>query len=217
MGGKRKSLEKSAESKIDRNYAERHANANAFENRLANSPAGSIDTALGGRGRETYEEFASTGGFSPEDRERFLERSTSAIPGIYGRQEQELERRSAISGGGGPGFTASRARLQRMKSQDVSNAKVDAQGELSSQVRSGRMAGAGGLATTRAQAGQEYLQGEALRLQNKIQTGQLDAADIAALVAMRNDSPGLFDQIMKGIQVGAGAVTGLAGAFGGGK
>ena len=62
------------------------------------------DTGFSGAGREGYQEFATTGGFSPEQADRFRRAGTRAVPAIYGRAKEEGERRLALQGGYSPGF-----------------------------------------------------------------------------------------------------------------
>ena len=195
-----------------------------------------ITGASYGRGREGYEEFSRTGGFSPGEREAFLRRSTAPTAAIYGRARDEMMRRLAIQGGYSPGFSSSMARATRQASQAGAEASLAGNVELANMVRAGRLEGLGGLERTREAAGEEYLAGvgglertreaagsealnrlelaqrglsqsDVLRLQNRIQTGQLDSNDMAILQNLRNSSPSLFQNIMQGIGVVSGAAA----------
>ena len=76
------------------------------------------DTGFSGAGREGYQEFATTGGFSPEQADRFRRAGTRAVPAIYGRAKEEGERRLALQGGYSPGFESGQARLTRQAAQE---------------------------------------------------------------------------------------------------
>src|SRR3990172_6430115 len=120
------------------------------------------------------------------------------------------------------------ARATRQASQAGAEASLAGNVELANMVRAGRLEGIGGLERTREAAGGEYLAGvgglertreaagsealnrlelaqrglsqsDVLRLQNRIQTGQLDSNDVAILQNLRNSSPSLFQNIMQGI------------------
>lgn len=110
-----------------------------------------------GWGREIYDEFARTGGFSPGDRENFLRSSGRAATAGFARNRDELTRRLALQGGYMPGYTTSMARIERERANRASEARTDANVALSEQIREGRLAGAGGLESTRRNIGIERL------------------------------------------------------------
>lgn len=180
--------------------------------------------------RSGYSNMAVTGGFDPGQKESFLRRATSPITAMYARAKDELNRRRAIQGGG-PGFTSSDARITRQGANAGADTSLNANVELNNQVRQGRMSGLGGLTTlaTAEQggkvAGQDALQRytqmgiaglsdlDTTELRNRLQTGQISQSDAQLLAQLASQDKSTFDKIMQGVQVGAGAVAGVAGAL----
>lgn len=108
-----------------------------------------------GRGREGYQQFADTGGFTPEERAAFVRSSTRAAGAGYAANQDQLNRRLAIQGGYMPGFTSSAARLTRQGAEEGAQAATDANVRLQQMINANKMAGLGGLETTREAAGKE--------------------------------------------------------------
>lgn len=89
----------------------------------------------------------------------------------------------------------------------------NANASLESSVAQGKIAGQDAL--------QRYLntgiaalnQNDILTLQNRLQSGQMSQADAQLLEHLAAQQKSTYDQIMQGVQVGAGAVAGIAGAF----
>jgi len=195
-----------------------------------------------GRGREGYQDFAITGGFSPGEKEQFLRRSTAPTAAIYSRAKDDLMRRASIQGGYTPGFAAAGGRLARHSAQTGAEASLAGNVELAEQVRKGKLEGLGGLERTRREAGQEALevsretargaqvgqelltrvaalglsainQNDILELQNRLQSGNISQADAELLNRLSTQNKSLFDSIMQGVGVAAGAIGSIAPVF----
>ena len=109
-----------------------------------------------GESEEGYRDFAKTGGFSDEQRQSFLRRGTAPTAAIYSSLRDRLNRGRALQGGYSPGFGGSSARLARHAAQAGSEASLNANVDLESQIRQGRALGLGGLGdTARTQQGLE--------------------------------------------------------------
>lgn len=189
--------------------------------RSATSPFASIYSTAR---RELERRRAVQGGYSP----------------TFGAEGEKLTRRTAqdIS----EGTMRARAELERQKREG----RIEGAGGLErTREAAGReyLEGVGGLERTREAAGQEARgqqeieqgqeqlelervalaqqglnQQDVLRLQSRLQSGALDNEDIKILAAVRENAPSLFQQIMQGIQIGAGVASsamtgGLSGAL----
>lgn len=181
--------------------------------------------------RSGYADMAMTGGYSPEDKTSFLRRATAPISAMYSRAKDELGRRLSLQGGYSPGFDASKSRILRQSSQAGADASLNANVALSDSVRSGKVAGLGGLTNIAALeqqgklAGQDALQRytqfglaalsdvDVNQLRNRMQSGQMSQFDSQLLATLAAQDKTTFDKIMQGISVAAGAVSGVAGAF----
>lgn len=181
--------------------------------------------------KKSYGEFAETGGFSTEDKEQFLRRSTAPVAAMYSRAQDELNRRAAVQGGYQPGFEESQSRLLRQASQGGAEASLEANVELANQVRQGKLAGTGGLerVAQTVQAGkiagqdalQRYIQFgvaglsdvDTTELRNRLQTGQMSQADAELLVQIAAQNKTLFENIMQGVSAVGGATAGILGAI----
>jgi hypothetical protein len=92
--------------------------------------------------RSGYKNFADTGGFSDAEKANFRTRATSGVDATYGILQQEAERRRALTGGmGGGGETA---QMARQLSQTQAQSSLNAEDDLASQIRTGKLAGLGG-------------------------------------------------------------------------
>jgi len=105
-----------------------------------NTLSGGLDRALPG-----YEEFAKTGGISDADRSNIRSRGAETGSAIFGNLRNEMARRGAVTGGYNPGGSASMARLAREQGIAAGKSARDTELDISDRVRSGRMAGLGGM------------------------------------------------------------------------
>lgn len=195
---------------------------------------------LDSRGYGGYKDFAETGGFKPGEKENFLRRATAPVAAVYSRGQDELNRRKTIQGGYMPGFDASTAKITRQAANVGAEANLNANNDFETQVRAGKVEGLRGMGTTVSNAesnaqstarnkiaGQDLLQRYAqmgvaalsdidqTELRNRLQSGQMSQADAQLLTMLAAQEKTTFEKIMQGIQVGAGAVSGIATAVNG--
>lgn len=94
------------------------------------------------RGYGVPKNFATTGGWSPEEMQNFRARTTATIPGFYDAMRRNLQQRQAISGGYGPGFDASSLALAREQARGGAAAALESEGSLQESIREGKKWGA---------------------------------------------------------------------------
>lgn len=112
----------------------------------ATGPSGNMDEH--GRIMSGYENFAKTGGMSPQDEANMRARSMSPIRSIYSGARRDVNRQSALQGGYSPNKTAALAKMAREQSQAGAEATTDVEAELGNMRRQGQLAGLGGMAQT---------------------------------------------------------------------
>jgi hypothetical protein len=100
------------------------------------------------RGGGVYDEFAQTGGLSAGDRGNIRSRATSTIPQFYSNMRDEANRNSTAQGGYGPGQAALMSRMGRGQAGAGADAALNAELGITDQVNKGRLAGAGGMASS---------------------------------------------------------------------
>jgi hypothetical protein len=114
------------------------------------------------QGGGVYDEFARTGGLSEGARSNIRSRATSTIPQFYANMKDEASRQAATQGGYGPGQAALMARFGRGQAAAGADASLNAELGITDKVNAGRLAGAGGMATS-AQAAQGLRTGNMLK------------------------------------------------------
>lgn len=154
---------------------------------------GGVDDAAMQRmqGGGVYDEFAKTGGLSAGDRANIRSRATSTIPQFYANMKNEAARGATTQGGYGPGQSALMARFGRGQAAAGADASLNAELGITDQVNKGRLAGAGGMASSSLAANQ-------LKTGNQL-TGWQSAGGM---------EKGLQDSIISGKEYGT---TGLEG------
>lgn len=93
-----------------------------------------------------YQEFADTGGYSEGDIADLRARGTSPVRAAYANAQQNIERAKAIGGGYSPNYVAATAKMTRDQSQQTADAMQSVNAKLAEDIRSGKLAGLGGLA-----------------------------------------------------------------------
>lgn len=197
------------------------------------SDTGGIDESKTGYG--TYTNMAMTGGFTPDQEQEFLRKSTAGTAATYGNISDQMNRSKSLQGGYSPGFDASAAKAARAGSQAIGEAGLSGNVALHQQETANKLAGAAGQTQVQQSeqagkiAGQDALQkysqfgisslnqDDMTQLQNRLQSGQLSMADSQLLAQLASQDKTAFQNIMQGIQgiggAAAGALTG-AGAIG---
>jgi hypothetical protein len=104
--------------------------------------------------RSVYQNFAETGGYSPQDVQDLRARGIAPTRAVYENAQSDIDRQRKLSGGYGPQYVAAKAKLTRDLAQGISDTNVNVNAQLADAIRSGKLAGAGGLnQTDQAQLG----------------------------------------------------------------
>lgn len=111
-----------------------------------------------------YDELADTGGWSEDDRTRFRQENAAQTPAVFDRLGENLRRRRTITGGEGGGIDREGAMLARQAAQENSRAVRGGNLELGESIRSGRVTGLAGALSGR------------MGLQNSINQGRMFGA-----------------------------------------
>lgn len=106
---------------------------------------GALTSAIGG-----YQNFANTGGFSPQDIQDIRARAIGPTRSIYSSAQSNIDRQRALQGGYSPNYTAATAKMARDLSQQISDANVNANASIAQMIQQGKLAGLGGLSSTGA-------------------------------------------------------------------
>lgn len=180
--------------------------------------------------RSGYSDLAMTGGFTPVEKESFLRRATAPVSAMYSRMRDTLSRNKTLTGGMG-NYDASTRRLTRDAATSGAEASLGANVDLANQIRTGKQAGLAGQTSLLGMEQQGKIQGQdALQkytqfgaaalsdvdvneLRNRLQVGQMSQADAQLLTTLAAQDKTLFDKIMQGVSVAAGAASGVAGAL----
>lgn len=120
-----------------------------------------------GETRGGYQKFADTGGFSESDISDYMHYATAPSKAFYARTKDDMNRRNTLQGGYSPGFSASASRLTRQGSQAASEASLAGRTNLAGQIREGKLAGLGGL---------ERSDSADIGLEESIRSGRLSGA-----------------------------------------
>jgi len=104
---------------------------------------GAINNALSG-----YQNFANTGGFSPEDIQNLRERAIAPTRSIYASAQSNIDRQRALNNGYSPNYTAAQAKLARDLSQSIADSQTNANAGIAQMVQQGKLYGLAGLSGT---------------------------------------------------------------------
>jgi hypothetical protein len=172
-----------------------------------------------------WQNFATTGGFSPEDIANIRARSVSPIRAMYSNALANLTRQKALTGGYSPNAPAAYAQMMRQQSANAADASTNAEAMIAELLQRGKLSGLqgmnqlygetpGAMATAgniRNVTNQQLLGYQGL--QNDIAKNRVGAQLGASQV------PGNFQQAlgniggtMKLIGAGAGMLSGIPGA-----
>lgn len=106
-----------------------------------------------------YQQFANTGGYSPEDVSNIRSRALSPTRAVYANAQQNVNRQRALQGGYSPGFGTLQARMAREQSQGLSDASTNANAGIAQMVQEGKLRGLQGMSSlygTRQNAPSDY-------------------------------------------------------------
>lgn len=187
---------------------------------------GGFDPRVSGRLGDQWNTMSLTGGYTPEQIAAIRGRSNAEIPAVFGRTMEGIRRQRALQGGYSPGATAALAKSGRDMAQTAATTVRDTEVDLADRQRQGKLIGMQGSQGLQESLRQGRLAGiGGLGQQQQTALGQanlLDANKLSAM-GMNNDqikammdlqtklafTPGIFDNIMRGV----GAATGMASAF----
>lgn len=110
---------------------------------VINNPTVSAENIARMRGNGVFDEFARTGGWTEDEKGDYRARATRTVPAFYTALRNNLERMRAVNGGVDPGYDSQTAALARHQAQASQDAATDAETNLASSIRQGRMWGAG--------------------------------------------------------------------------
>lgn len=91
-----------------------------------------------------YQEFAKTGGYTPEGLSAIRARALSPVRAMYANANREVDRSKVLQGGYSPGYGVLKGRMAREGSQAASDATTNAEAAIAQMVQQGRLAGLGG-------------------------------------------------------------------------
>lgn len=100
-----------------------------------------------------FQQFAQTGGFSPEDLANIRARALSPVRAVYANAQREVNRQRALQGGYSPGFNVLQARMAREQGQEISDQATNAEASIAEMVQKGKLAGLQGMASTEGSGG----------------------------------------------------------------
>ncbi len=158
---------------------------------------------------EGFKNFATTGGFTPEEENRYINQATSGVTNTGEVLQNQARLNRSKTGGGGTGGEVSNIARRMMQSQaDASNQAKVSLNTMKNENRFRGLAGETSLYNTNtgevSDMGHQILQGLGLKYQTENQANQI-------LQSLAN-TPGLLDNIMK---VGGMVAGGLTGGLGG--
>jgi hypothetical protein len=152
-----------------------------------------------------FEEFAETGGYTPEGLDAIRSRALSPVRAVYSDVNRDIDRSRSLQGDYAPGYAATKAKVGREQAYTTADATTNVEANLAQLVQSGRLAGISGMGsvygTTPGLAstfGRQALQGQSL--QNQMGLGMIGARE-ASLA-----QPGMFDTIVSGAGKIGGAI-----------
>lgn len=95
--------------------------------------------------RAGYEDFARTGGFTPQGLANIRSRAVSPIRSVYAGAQREVGRQRALQGGYSPNYTAAMAKMAREQSMNMADASTNVEAGIAGMQQEGRLAGLSGI------------------------------------------------------------------------
>lgn len=188
------------------------------QHRGYSGPGGIAGGAISDYGdiRNQYQQFANTGGYSPEDLANIRARSVSPIRSVYSSARRDIDRQRALQGGYSPNRTAALAKMAREQSYATSDASTNVEAAIAQMVQQGKLAGLGGMAglygTTPGLAnmfGNQALQSQGM--QNQMGLGMMGAQQQARQLPTGFQS--FMDNLSKGAAMAAPFINPTTGLF----
>lgn len=92
-----------------------------------------------------YQNFAETGGFSPQDLQNIRARSNAPIRGVYSAANAAVDKQRRLQGGYSPNYTAAKAKMAREQAYATADASTNTEAGIAELLQKGKLAGLGGL------------------------------------------------------------------------
>lgn len=92
-----------------------------------------------------YQDFANTGGFTPDQINAIRQRSNSPIAAEYAAAKANLDRGKALTGGYMPNYAGALGRMTREQSINAGNQSMNTEAMLADQIRQGKLSGLSGM------------------------------------------------------------------------
>src|SRR5713101_6860501 len=116
-----------------------------------------------------YNQFAQTGGFSPQNIQDIRARAIAPTRAVYQNAQSNIDRQRALAGYS-PNYTAATAHLTRGLADATSDANVNANASIAQLIQQGKLAGLGGATNLYGQApGMPSMYGQQLGQANQQQ------------------------------------------------
>jgi hypothetical protein len=155
-----------------------------------------------------YSDFAKNGGFSPEDINAIRARSVAPIRSMADRNQQEIERQSAIRGAGNsPNTAAAIAKVGRDANYAAGDVTTNAEAMIAQLMQQGKLYGLGGLASTGLSNQSNTTQNRGLDLNAIESSGNQQLGALGGKTSLYGTTPGLTN--MFGNQLLASSGQGL--------
>lgn len=147
-----------------------------------------------------YEEFSTTGGYSPTDIANMRARGVSPIRAAYANAQRGIGQQRALQGGYSPNAIATRAKMAREQGQSMADATQNVEAGLAEARNRGRLAGLSGMSGIEGQ-----------RLAAQLDAGKFNAATLNAA-----DETDQLNQLraLQGMTSLYGTTPGMAQLFG---
>lgn len=107
----------------------------------AQQQGGQYNTAAG----TGYQNFATTGGVTPQQQNLTRQQAAAGIGSLYGDEQRQLQKQKAVQGGYAPGYAANMEQANRSMANAAGGAINQANLGLIQQQQQGQLAGLGGL------------------------------------------------------------------------
>jgi len=92
-----------------------------------------------------YQDFANTGGYSPQNLQDIRARSNAPIRATYQNAQNDLSRQNAIAGGNLANYGAAKAKMSRDLSINLGDQSQNTEAAIAQMVQQGKLAGLGGM------------------------------------------------------------------------
>lgn len=92
-----------------------------------------------------YQNFAQTGGFSPEDIQNIRARSVAPMRAVYANAQADVDRQKALQGGYSPNAVAAKAKMARELSYGLGDQATNTEAMIAEAIHSGKLTGLGGM------------------------------------------------------------------------